>query len=62
MSGHKRRLARAGRDEVAAIIEHTVSSFGRIDAAFNNAQSNIHVVEGYRAMDERRAIKTLLRS
>ena len=43
------------------MIEHTVSSFGRLDAAFNNAQSNIHVAEGYRAMDERRAIKTLLR-
>ena len=43
------------------MIEHTVSNFGRLDAAFNNAQSNIHVAEGYRAMDERRAIKTLLR-
>lgn len=47
-SGHKALAVRcdvADEHQVAAMVEHTVSSFGRLDAAFNNAGVQSPAVE-----------------
>ncbi|HEX8156373.1 MAG TPA: hypothetical protein VF526_03205, partial [Solirubrobacteraceae bacterium] len=47
-------------EDVKRTLDKTTETFGRLDVAFNLILPLEQVAEGYRAMDERRAIKTLL--